>query len=251
MNRWGQAPLLRLQNTRNGQTTSRTFLRTRQQRDRGMSFFHFSNQPIPAGITDLYLQVIFKGTLGNEQNTGIAVGMKDINEPMHICSWNSTDMVYLYGELYTAEEIRGDQDLLDLLPIGFNIDPYDQLNTGSAFSSDGNPVYYHTYNEPLPSARYSRIILLTDQPSFYIYVSYQSDDPYKNSWFEEILSGVSNQEDSSGDFNNTQVFTFRGKTAHYYYGLRIYYPNATGYDSADWPPLAPGTEDPVATEIYP
>ncbi|MBW1911367.1 MAG: hypothetical protein JRJ11_17800, partial [Deltaproteobacteria bacterium] len=39
--------------------------------------FNFSNQPIPAGITDLYLQVIFKGTLGNEQNTGIAVGMKD------------------------------------------------------------------------------------------------------------------------------------------------------------------------------
>ncbi|MBW1908155.1 MAG: hypothetical protein JRJ11_01265, partial [Deltaproteobacteria bacterium] len=137
------------------------------------------------------------------------------------------------------------------LPEGFNIDPYDELNTGSAFSSDGNPVYYHTQNTPLPSARYSRIILLTDQPSFYMYVSYQSDDPPKDSWVEDILSGVSNQENAKGDFNNTQVFTFRGKTAHFWYTLLIYCPYATGYDSASWPPLAPGTEDPVTTVIYP
>jgi len=278
MNRWGQASLLRLQNTRNGQTTSRTFLRTRQHRHRGKSFFLIQCQTrylytpwiqellrqLPSTLQiNRYLPVLqificksysrerSATNLGNEQDTGIAVGMKDINEPMHICSWNSTDMVYLYGELYTAQEIRDDQDLLDLLPEGFNIDPYDELNTGSAFSSDGSPVYYHTQNTPLPSARYSRIILLTDQPSFYMYVSYQSDDPPKDSWVEDILSGVSNQEDSSGDFNNTQVFTFRGKTAHYYYGLRIYYPDAIGYDSAAWPPLAPGTEDPVTTDIYP
>jgi hypothetical protein len=36
--------------------------------------FDFSDDPIPAGITDLSLQVVFKGTLGNEKDNAIAVG---------------------------------------------------------------------------------------------------------------------------------------------------------------------------------
>lgn len=47
--------------------------------------FDFSSDPIPANITDLYLQVVFKGTLGKEKDTAIAVGLKDLNEPQHIC----------------------------------------------------------------------------------------------------------------------------------------------------------------------
>jgi len=211
--------------------------------------FDFTNDKIPAGITDLYLQVIFRGTLGNEENDAIAVGMKDLNEPMHIVSWNSTDRVYLYGQLYTAQQIRDDPDLLALLPEDFNIDPYDALDTGAAFSPDGNPLYYHNYNWDLPSARYTRVIILTDISPFYIYVSYYSDTPSKDTYFQETIEGVTNQEDSSGNFQNTQVFTFRGKKAHYWYGLFIWYPDGTGVDSAAWPP--PASQDPVATNIYP
>lgn len=210
--------------------------------------FDFSNQPIPAGITDLYLQVVFRGSLGNEKVNAIAVGMTDLNEPMHICSWNSSDRVYLYGQLYTADQIRADQDLMDLLPAGFNIDPFENLITGSAFYSDVDAVYYHTSNNPLPPARYNRTILLTDSPSFNMYVSYQSDDPYKSSYFDETLTGVKNQG-PTGEFENTQIFNFRGVSAHHHYGLWIYYPDAVGMGTAPWP--APAGDGPVTTEIYP
>ena len=65
--------------------------------------FVFPN-PIPAGITDLYLQVVFKGTLGNEADNAIAVGFKDLSEPTHINSWNTTDYTYLDGHLRESFE---------------------------------------------------------------------------------------------------------------------------------------------------
>lgn len=40
--------------------------------------FDFADDPIPSGIREAYLQVIFKGTLGQEENIAIAVGMKDL-----------------------------------------------------------------------------------------------------------------------------------------------------------------------------
>jgi hypothetical protein len=57
--------------------------------------FDFIGSPIPAGITDLTLQVVFKGTLGNEIDTAVAVGMKDLMEPTHLSFWNLTDMFSL------------------------------------------------------------------------------------------------------------------------------------------------------------
>jgi hypothetical protein len=208
--------------------------------------FDFTNDPIPAGITDLYLQVIFKGTLGKEQDTAIAVGMKDINEPMHVCSWNSTDRVYLEGHLYTANQIRQNSTLLNKLPPGFNIDPYDDLITGSAFYLDVEPEYYHTYNTLFPSGRYNRVIILTDAPSFNMNVTYEYGDEF--TWATDVLPGVTNQG-PVGAFVNTQVFTFRGVTAHYWYVLPIYYPDGDGIESASWPP--PVSLAPLATEVYP
>lgn len=211
--------------------------------------FDFSDNPIPAGITDLYLQVVFEGTLGNEENIAVAVGMKDLNEPMHICSWNSTDRVYLYGQLYTADYIRSHQALLDLIPYGFNIDPYNNLETGAAYYLDTVPTYYHSYNNPLPTARYGRIIVLTDAFSFNIFVAYASDDPYADGWFEAPLAGVINQDDSEGNFQTTQPVTFRGIKSHQHYGLFIWYPDGTGIMDAPWP--SPSNADPIETEIYP
>jgi len=211
--------------------------------------FDFSNNAIPVGITDLYLQVIFKGTLGNEEDIAIAVGMKDLNEPMHICSWNSTDRVYLDGLLYTADYIRSDEDLFELITDDFNIDSYNNLKIGSAYYLDTEPIYYHTYNDPLPPARYGRIIMLTDAPSFKIYVTCESDDPYITGWKKFEIPGVINQDNSEGEFQSTQIFTFRGIKSHDHYGLFIWYPDSIGIMDAPWP--SPSDTDPIETWIYP
>ena len=52
--------------------------------------FDFTANPIPTNVTDLILQIVYRGKLGEEENA-VAVGMIDIFEPDHIDIWNSTD----------------------------------------------------------------------------------------------------------------------------------------------------------------
>jgi hypothetical protein len=211
--------------------------------------FDFRYAPIPAGITDLYFQVVFKGTLGNESDDAIAVGMKDLNEPMHVVSWNCTDRFYLYGHLYTPQQIRSNEKLLNLIPPGFNIDPYNNLECGVAFYLEEIPEYYNAYTPSLPSARFSRIIVLTDAPSFNLFVALYSVSPPKESYSILTVDGVINQEDETGHFVPAPVSTFRGVTAHFSSGLWNFYLDNWGILSAPWP--GPTSLYPVQTTIFP
>ncbi|MBI5099607.1 MAG: hypothetical protein HZB30_10260 [Nitrospirae bacterium] len=51
---------------------------------------------IPLWTTDVYLQVVFKGRLGNEDGA-IAVGLKDISEPTPVDLFNNMDKICLFG----------------------------------------------------------------------------------------------------------------------------------------------------------
>lgn len=147
--------------------------------------FDFTGNEIPAGITDLTLQVIFKGTLGNEIDTAIAVGMKDLNEPAHFKFANSTDEIVMNGVLTTADEIKNnaflaaqvdwDSDgifnevvIVDGVNIGEPyIDPYDvSLQIGFSISDpqlEPNAVLaYPIIIDHLPAGRYASMIYLTD-----------------------------------------------------------------------------------------
>lgn len=217
--------------------------------------FDFSGSPIPAGITDLYLHVVFKGTLGSETDNAIAVGMKDINEPMHISVWNATDRFYLDGVLRTAEEIRNDPTLLSRVDHNGDdtaeeyIDPYD-ITTKVAFAPTTTiPATYNATYTPLPSGRYGRTIIITDAPAFYMHIHRESTIPYDNYNTYLLFSGVTNQE-NNGIFDNTQVYTFRGVTQHEWSAYSRYYPYSTGISTAPWP--APADINPYpATTIYP
>jgi hypothetical protein len=208
--------------------------------------FDFTGSPIPAGVTDLYLQVIFKGTLGNETDTAVAVGMKDINEPMHVVVWNATDRFYLDRVLRTAEEIRSDLELSSRAA-GQYIDPYD-VTTKLAFTTTTTlPTTYQVTYTPLPYGRYGRTIILTDTPLFYMHVHRESTNPVDsldNYW---SVSGVVNEE-TAGAFTNTQVYTFRGVIQHEWTAFARYYPDYTGIETAPWP--APSNTSPYpATTI--
>lgn len=154
--------------------------------------FDFSGNEIPAGVTDLTLQVIFLGTLGNEIDTGVAVGMIDLNEPDHFVFANSTDEIVMNGILTTADEIKNnaflaaqvDWDIdgifnevviVDGVNIGEPyIDPYHvSLQIGFSLSDpqlDPNAVLsYPITIDHLPAGRYASMILLTDVAPGYEY----------------------------------------------------------------------------------
>lgn len=66
-----------------------------------LSFDLSGDNAIPLWATDLYLYVVFKGKLGNEDNA-IAVGFKDISEPTPIDLYNNMDKICFNGVWETA-----------------------------------------------------------------------------------------------------------------------------------------------------
>lgn len=205
--------------------------------------FDFTSDSIPVGITDLYLQVIFKGTLGNEEDIAIAAGLVDMNEPQHFSTWNATDMVYLDGVLRTAEEIRNDPELLARVNEAENlhIDPYDVTTYVAFYPTTETPTLYNATYTPsppkrygMPPERYGRLIILTDMPDFYYRVHHESTTPPENTYRDFLSTGVINQE-NNGTFENTQVSTFRGIIQHFWSAYAWYYPDSAGIDTVPWP----------------
>ncbi len=119
--------------------------------------FDFTGNEIPAGITDLTLQVIFKGTLGNETDIAVAVGMRNLMEPTHQVFWNLTDMFSLEGHLYKAEQIMANPDLL-LRTNGAYLNPHPITFEISYMpeSPPAEPIYASARVTDLPDGRYIR-----------------------------------------------------------------------------------------------
>jgi len=63
--------------------------------------FDFSNDPIPINATDLLIQVVYRGQLGNELD-GIAVGTIDVSEPTYLTLWNNSDYAGCNGAWVTG-----------------------------------------------------------------------------------------------------------------------------------------------------
>ena len=170
--------------------------------------FNFINSPIPAGITDLYLQVIFKGTIGDETDTASAIGIKDLAEPTHHVFWNLSDMFSLNGQLYTAEDIKNDSALASLVDFDhdgiFNEtsiqEPYiDPVGTDLKIAYFGEnppagPVTNVATVDKLPAGRNIRLVILLDRlTNNYLRLTW-SDDIYPESYYDFVFSGAINQE---------------------------------------------------------
>jgi hypothetical protein len=221
--------------------------------------FDFSASPIPAGVTDLYLNVVFKGTLGNEADTAIAIGMVDLGEPQHHVYWNATDRFYLDGVLRTADEIRNDLAFLSRVDHDGDGDA-DEMIDGYALDIDA--YFCPVFDQPsttnvtfrfVPAGGYGRVITITDAPpadSYYLSISWRSDLPVdfyvKNFYAPRVM----NQDDASGVFKSTQVYSFRGITMHEGVSYSHSYPDSTGRETAPWPEPAITSPWP-ADAVYP
>ncbi len=224
--------------------------------------FDFSLSPIPAGITDLYVQVVYQGTLGNEEGTAIAVGMKDLSEPTHYVEYNATDRLYVSGIVRTTQEIIDNATArssyfddcsgseVDYTQCAPCIYPF-ELKTRLAFGrylTDGLDEEYDVVINPQPEGSYSRIIFLTDEPSIAITInksttaSYPCTDPAASDFpltsYSSIDSAV-NQEDEAGAFYNTPSVTFRQIRSHDWRASAMVTPDGalSGIVDAPWPPL--------------
>jgi hypothetical protein len=71
--------------------------------------FRFPRE-LPINAWNVLLQVVFRGTLGPEENK-IAVSTIDISEPTFFTIFNNTDYVYLGGSCYTPQQVKADSSL--------------------------------------------------------------------------------------------------------------------------------------------
>jgi hypothetical protein len=121
--------------------------------------FDFSVNPIPAGITDLYLQVIFRGTLGNESDA-IAVGMRDLDEPAYATFWNSTDEIPTSDNSTLVPHPDGGSARDFIIAFtGENPDPDNDGTAGFDFYDAYEPL---VVAEDLPPGRYVKIVVLLE-----------------------------------------------------------------------------------------
>ena len=58
-----------------------------------------TSNPIPVDATDLYLQVVYRGIMGTDNNA-VAIGIRDISEPTPIDVFNSKDRICINGSWF-------------------------------------------------------------------------------------------------------------------------------------------------------
>lgn len=83
--------------------------------------FDFSEKPIPFAVTDVVLQVVYRGALGSETNA-VAVGSVDLSEPTYFTYHNATDYVRIRDRVYTRPEVEQNMSLLALVQPRYCVD---------------------------------------------------------------------------------------------------------------------------------
>jgi hypothetical protein len=131
--------------------------------------FDFTENPIPVNATNLFVDLVYRGTLGAETDA-VVVRSIDMFEPSYVGDANNSDYVIVNGSLYTADEILADeqlQDQIDQSPQGDNDGVFDESISPKDISSVS--IYLGGGTQPaatlgsLPAQRYHRLAVLTDQ----------------------------------------------------------------------------------------
>lgn len=68
--------------------------------------------PLPLNSTDVYLQIVFQGDLGQEKQTAVVASTLDISEPSYLTVFNSFDYISIGGQLLTRDQLNANPDLL-------------------------------------------------------------------------------------------------------------------------------------------
>jgi len=123
--------------------------------------FNFSINPIPAGITDLSLYVVFQGTLGGEQDIAVAVGYIDLSEPTFYQLSNNTDRFYEIDGNNT-EHLYAEGEDPYLGAIDYNYDVTFDLG----FYPEPGTFNGYQYTVTLGPAEYATLGIIAEAASF-------------------------------------------------------------------------------------
>ena len=133
--------------------------------------FNLTSSPIPLYATDVYLQVVYHGKLGQVTNgsfvgedLAVAVGFKDISEPTPVDIFNDMDRICLNQSWYVA----GSNEALQIGQAhGVDVYPHGLKDSYIRFSSIDNPqgvssTEYNFYIPQIAPGASSRIFILSD-----------------------------------------------------------------------------------------
>jgi hypothetical protein len=132
--------------------------------------FEFDESPIPFDMTDVILQVVYRGELGSEADA-VAVGTTDVSEPTYFTYHNASDYIHIADHVYTRGQVNADVGLLSQVQpqycvdygkspaqlIDGCLDPF-PLDLAVGFGDTANPIASVT---GLPNHRFIRLAYLT------------------------------------------------------------------------------------------
>jgi hypothetical protein len=180
--------------------------------------FDFSDDPIPAGIADLFILVVFHGQIQGVEDPVAAIGFKDLNEPHHVARWNNTDWFLIDYKWKTGADIRSEPSLMEFIDENCwhmepFIDPMDiELYVGFSAEEQDTPVYVVHYQN-IPAGRYGRLLFLSDAEQLWMHARSITQNPDDTLDWKGRMPGVTNQMDPKG-FTSTMPYTDRGIAAH-------------------------------------
>lgn len=132
--------------------------------------FDFSKNPIPKSVTDLYIQVVYRGKLGSEADA-VVVATKDISEPTYLSYHNDSDYIQIAGHVYTRPQVNANPSLLALVkptdcviassPPTLRASCLQPITLNQDWAAGGSAISLYTVSN-LPVQSYTRVVLLTD-----------------------------------------------------------------------------------------
>ena len=137
--------------------------------------FDLSANPIPLYATDVYLQVVYRGQFGLEEEA-VAVGLKDISEPTPIDFFNNMDKICLYNSWYDA----GSPEAIDLVDTDkdgvadlWDVYAHNLKDIYVRFSPISDPKFaspaeYNLHIPVLNAGQFSRIAFILSDYEFFL-----------------------------------------------------------------------------------
>ncbi|MBS0319936.1 MAG: hypothetical protein JSR18_05295 [Proteobacteria bacterium] len=228
--------------------------------------FDLSNHPLPFSASDIYVQVVYRGQLGKE-NDAIAVGTVDLPEPLFFALMNITDSLCVNGQFVafdgSGEKLvsssatnylisRHEADKTGVVATTLRPAPYESIEV--RFAEPDDPDSTVARIAALPEQRYSRIALLTDHfdnaDATFLIDNTCGPDAHCPNQYGGSYRGPTNQANyKTGTFTYTKIDPWRGAYADGYMGVYKYVGKDCGdvLEAFSWPALT--NLDPVHVDI--
>jgi hypothetical protein len=213
--------------------------------------------PLPLWATDVTMQVVYKGQLGNETGA-VALGFRDISEPTPIDVVNNMDHVCIYGNYM----VPGSSDAIDAVDFDDDDDAdwdvfrHGLLNVHVSFNgNNASSSNYSATFASIPPGNYGRVFVLADYSTPTVSTllvstdqTVQKLDPDNDIWnlyfLPEVfaIDALTNNDEYSPDF-----YFERGLISWWYtYYENAAYPTGSTCDSTS---AQPDLSGPVAVTL--